>query len=394
MESERIVRRKSTQQHRYVGVMVRSAANGSAEEWKQYRRLSRFGERLGIHVIVFSFDDISWVTRTVTGYRYASEQKAWVRRTVPMPGAIYDRVFCKTRGQLCKLRATIGRLERAYQGSLLGNGLRGKWIVYRLLEQDDTLRPSLPRTTLYKGAETLDLWLADAGEAVFKPRDGTHGKGVVHAACTGKSRCEVIGRDAGNRRIYRQFADVSALRRWIDGSLIQGRPYLVQQYLTLTTEEGFPFDIRALVQKDGSGQWRLTGTALRIGPKGGFTSNLHGGGRAMSPAPFLARLYGGRQAENILTDIEKKSLTVPSVLERTHGPLLELGIDFGVDRLGRLWLLEVNSKPGRASFLQLGDKKTAIAAVTRPIRYARYVLDRQLGGQKYEFDCKQASLYS
>jgi hypothetical protein len=62
------------------------------------------------------------------------------------------------------------------------------------------------------------------------------------------------------------------------------------------------------------------------------------------------------------------------VLESCHGRLVELGIDFGVDLDGYIWILEVNSKPGRSIFTYLQDDKARNRALENPIRYAKYLL--------------------
>ncbi len=37
-----------------------------------------------------------------------------------------------------------------------------------------------------------------------------------------------------------------------------------------------------------------------------------------------------------------------------------------------MWLLEVNSKPGRTVFRQTGEREAAVKSVENPILYARY----------------------
>lgn len=68
------------------------------------------------------------------------------------------------------------------------------------------------------------------------------------------------------------------------------------------------------------------------------------------------------------------SLTITRALEERYGRLGELGIDYGIDRSGNIWLLEVNSRPGRASFFQTRQPKCAFRSVNRPLEYARYLM--------------------
>lgn len=380
---------------RYLGILVSSTGGSVPFANRAFlRRLSLAGARLGVATYVFAPEWIDWSRRAVRGYAYDATRGGWIRRSYPMPALVYDRAFFRTRAEKARHRETLRRLLRAAGTRLLGYGLHGKLEVYDLLRADPALADSLPETTLYESPEQLVVWLNARGEAVLKPQAGTHGKGVFRLRRAPSGRCEARGRSGANRLVARRFGDVRALARWVDRTLVGGRTFLLQPYLPLSTDEGAPFDIRALVQKDGQGAWRFTGAAARIGPVGGVTSNLHGGGMPREAAAFLKEEYGEEQATDIMRSIIETALAVPPVLERGHGPLLELGIDFGVDRLGRAWVLEVNSKPGRTSFMRLHDKKARIAAVTSPIRYARYVLDRQLGGQINEFDVKQDSFYT
>lgn len=72
--------------------------------------------------------------------------------------------------------------------------------------------------------------------------------------------------------------------------------------------------------------------------------------------------------------IDQLSANIPIHLESHFGRLAELGIDFGVDQQGKVWILEVNSKPGRSSFFKIGDVISARKSIENPIGYARYLL--------------------
>ncbi|WP_274364909.1 YheC/YheD family protein [Paenibacillus thermotolerans] len=362
-----------------VGILVRETFGPVPfAERSFYRKLSLAGSRLGINVFVFSPEWIDWTDKTVNAFAYSPEGKAWIRSVHPLPSLVYDRSFSRTRQQRLRYKRQLSRLLSVPGVRLLGRGLGGKYDVYRMLKQDEAVSRLLPRTEPYRGPSSLLSWLEEYKEVIMKPNGGMHGKGVFRVSRETPEEYAVCGRDKANRVFRRRFAGSAAASGWIH-RIVSGRTYLLQPYLSLSTEGGYPFDLRALVQKGGNGSWSLTGIAVRLGPKNSVTSNLHGGGTAADAEPFLAQEYGEEKAAAIAAGIRSASLAVPPVLERHHGPLVELGIDFGVDRLGRIWLLEVNSKPGRSSFLSLANRRASAAAVTSPIRYARYVLGRATG---------------
>ncbi|HZG83596.1 YheC/YheD family protein [Paenibacillus sp.] len=379
----------------YLGILV-TAKRGSGAPFSSrafYRRLDAAARSRGFATYVFAPEWIDWERKQIRGYAYDESSGEWTRGRFPFPRVVYDRAFFRTKAELDRHRALLRRLTAERGVELLGLCLGGKLEVHRLLAKDPETAALLPATARYTGPGALARWLRERGEAVLKPNGSSHGRGVFRLRRIGPDAYEARGRTRANRPAAYRFGSLNALLRWVDRRLVADSRFLVQAYLTLTANDGAPYDIRALVQKDGEGRWRLTGAAARVGAVGGLTSNLHGGGTSREAADFLLEQFGEAEAERILESIRAASMAVPRVLERWHGPLLELGIDFGVDRRGRVWLLEVNSKPGRMSFARLHDQSVRIAAVTSPIRYARYVLDRQLGGQINEFDGKQDSFY-
>ncbi|MCK9909492.1 YheC/YheD family protein [Microbacteriaceae bacterium K1510] len=53
------------------------------------------------------------------------------------------------------------------------------------------------------------------------------------------------------------------------------------------------------------------------------------------------------------------------------------GIFIGVDVNGRVWLIEMNPKPGRDIFRKLGREDRYALAVRRPLQYALHLLNQQ-----------------
>mgnify|MGYP003940659699 CR=1 FL=1 len=58
----------------------------------------------------------------------------------------------------------------------------------------------------------------------------------------------------------------------------------------------------------------------------------------------------------------------------------ELGLDFGIDRGGRIWLIEGNGQPGRTIFEHMGRMDLADLAHLRPVQYAKFLAARKGAG--------------
>ncbi|NOU92310.1 YheC/YheD family protein [Paenibacillus sp. LMG 31456] len=352
-----------------------------------YRRLTLAGSHAGFKVFVFSPQSIDWLSGRVRGYAYDSANNQWLRLYCPFPDVVYDRCFFSTKQQYNEHRTTVRRLREQHRSVLfLGYGLRGKWEVQHMLEQDGRFNSHLPRTETMRSLRSVVDWLNASGEVLLKPQSGSQGRGVLLVQRCGTNAAvarasagatppafTVRGRDARNRHVERGFADAPTLLRWLRRFTAQ-RSYLLQQYLLLQTRTGDAYDVRSLVQKDGAGRWQVTGMAVRRGQGGSLTSNLHGGGIVESAGPFLTQQFDADKASSIVSKLHELSTLIPTALEKYHGRLAELGIDFGIDNEGNIWILEVNSKPGRSIFTYLQDNQARLNALTHPIRYARYLL--------------------
>ncbi|MBV6714060.1 YheC/YheD family endospore coat-associated protein [Paenibacillus chitinolyticus] len=365
--------------NRCLGVLAspgKAAPAGDSEPF--FRKLGQNGAAEGIEVIVFSPDGISFEYETVDGFLYSPSDSAWREGTFPLPAVLYDRCFCSNYAEQRLYRRQLNRLHQLPGIRFLGGGLRGKWDVQRLLAADPALAPHLPLTRRLTSPHQLEPWLELHGAAFLKPEAGMHGKGALHVyRSPGPDfSWSVRGRDRANRPVQRDFGTALEMRRWVRG-FIGKRRYLLQQYLPLTTPDGTAYDIRSLMQKDEHGLWKLTGMVVRSGGPGSVTSNLHGGGTACEAEAFLREQFPGGASGRLMKTLSILSHRIALILESSHGRLAELGIDFGVCRDGRIHILEVNSKPGRAAFQSIDGGITARSAASNPVRYAAYLLRTQ-----------------
>jgi glutathione synthase/RimK-type ligase-like ATP-grasp enzyme len=335
-----------------------------------YAYLSAAGKSMGIPVYVFLPNQVDYATKTVTGYLY--KNNTWVKKRLPLPTLVYDR--CSNRRVYGKY---IRKIKTIPSITFLAHVLPGKWQNHQNLIQHPGLVPYLPATEVIESMETVKSWLDDYGSVVIKPVQNSLGIGVIKVtSATGHS---VEGRDMKNKIFNKRFPSRSSLIKWLKETL-KGN-HLIQPYLDLSTPEGSPFDLRVLVQKDHTGRWQETAKAIRAGVSGGLTSNLCGGGKAYSADAFLEKYFPADQLITIQESIEYLVQEIPPFIESKHGRLAELGIDIGIDKEGNVWLIEINSKPGRASFRKVDDGAFYNKARLSPLKYASY-LARRLAAER------------
>ncbi len=146
----------------------------------------------------------------------------------------------------------------------------------------------------------------------------------------------------------------------------------MQPDLHLASLRGSPFDIRILMQKDGTGAWRRTKIYARVAAKGRLTSNLSRGGTGYYVGSLLAYPFGRARRRLRARSIWRRKTIVHALDEVFETPLGELGLDLGIDRKGRIWLIEVNAKPFR-KVVDAGPKRGVYLSFHRPMAYARHL---------------------
>ncbi|WP_162551084.1 YheC/YheD family protein [Paenibacillus tepidiphilus] len=336
-----------------------------------YSQLCTAAPLYGLRALVFHPEGVAGGGDTISGYTYSGGQ--WEQTVAASPDILYNRCLNSAPQEKRAAAAAVAALPRSIPWS---RGLPDKWSVHRILRRSRKAALLLPETRLYAGPEDLRERLEQRTEGLFlKPAAGLHGKRSVHVRRSTDREAGTIvirGRDGANQVFHHTFNSMNDSLRWIQ-QFIGRRRYIIQPYLHLTDSQGHPFDVRVLMQKNGRGVWALTGMAVRLGGRGALTSNLHGGGTAVQAQSYLLGEYG-TSGEALLRELTTAAVLLPPLLEAACGRLGELGLDFGIDRTGRIYLLEANSKPGRTVFCLSGDRRAARLAAENPLRYARHLL--------------------
>jgi glutathione synthase/RimK-type ligase-like ATP-grasp enzyme len=336
-----------------------------------FAHLCELGTKWGILVFVFSPIHVDEKSETVQGYKYQSSD--WIKETFPLPDLLYDRAFFNSYPDYHRHQSAVSALQQLKQTPYLGRGLKGKWGVHNVLLKHPMLTPHIPHTKPFKKPSLLFRWLKEYSAVVLKPESGSQGRGVLIITKSEADSYILRGRSMQNRAIAKSFTHPFALLQWLLAFMGQ-RSYLLQQYLSLHTDEGNAFDIRVLMQKGSDGRWAQTGMAARVGQPTSITSNLHGGGKGTQVFPLLANQFDSVRANAIIATINQLSSLIPTHLEQHFGRLAELGLDIGIDQSGAIWVIEVNSKPGRAAARWFSEPSALYHAMSNPLQYARFLL--------------------
>lgn len=356
-----------------IGIMTTNAVEYTPfPEANFYAELAAESAKNDIRLYVFFPESIQLQQKKMEGFQYVNGQ--WVKAIFPFPQVVYDRVFYTSK-YYHKNKDTVRKFKEVSDVIFMNRGLPSKWEIYQQLRKDARIRSHLPRQELFTTKERLNSLLTKEQSIIIKPIAGGFGKKVLHVITGTPTILE--GRNANNQFFRKSFRTQKEAITFLAPKL--NRRYLLQQYLELSTAEGNPFDIRIFSQKNANGHWSIIGKGVRLGPRHQLTSNIRGGGEAVSFQSFIRDMHPSKY-EQISTIVDQIGHLVPQILEKAYSPLFELGIDVGVDRFGAVWIIEANAKPGRKIFDLMGDQQAAQQVIKGPINYARFLLERNQGG--------------
>jgi hypothetical protein len=228
---------------------------------------------------------------------------------------------------------------------------RGKDANMQYMRRDAELRSFLPRTRLFH-VRSFHQMLGAYGSVIVKPRFGSGGVGVIKVTRLVGHKYAV--RYGTRKRVVSGRRAVHALMKQI----IQSKPYIVQRYIPLIHLRGRPVDFRVMVQrKTRSARWRVTAKLAKVaGANHVITNVARSKGYVLPAGKALRRWFSKRKSVNIMAGMNHIGLRAAMQLGRTYG-WKTIGIDMAVDRKGKGWVLETNSKPNLSLFLKLRDKR-------------------------------------
>lgn len=135
---------------------------------------------------------------------------------------------------------------------------------------------------------------------------------------------------------------------------------IVQQYIPLARTSGRPFDLRVMVQRKSlkSSKWKITGKLAKAAGKGYFITNVRRSrGRVMSASSAIRKSnIPHLSVKRILKEVDQISLKSAKLFSK-HYKIDTVGMDIGIDRNGKVWIIEGNFTPALTLFKKL-DKKT------------------------------------
>lgn len=227
-----------------------------------------------------------------------------------------------------------------------------KWRKTQWLLKDDRLKHYVPNTEVFHDY-TLELMLGKHDMVYLKPARGSGGKRIIRITKGEDGRYHV----RRGKRKPRSFASIKAVYKHLK-KIVKKKLYILQRGIRLEHTNGSPFDLRVMVQKDQNRVWKTTGLIAKIGSPGKVVNNYHQGG-SLAPLDDTLRGadYSGWEIDRLESKLKRIGVHTGECFDQHRDGFRELGLDVAIDRSGKPWILEVNTRPAIRPLKQLKNSK-------------------------------------
>lgn len=324
------------------------------------------GKNHGVQVVVLLPATIHVKKRQMQGWIFYQGQ--WLKTTLPLPDVIYNRITSRKVEAQKDLQTKLGILRKNFHISIFNETFLNKWQVHLLLAKEPALSSILPTTQRYQ-RNHLRKMLLRYPIVYLKPTNGSLGKGIIRLI---KSPTQIYYQSSTSHGTttlkFRSMAECLK----VVSQRIGNQSYLMQRGLNLATYDGRQVDFRVLVQKNYKGIWSITSVVARIANDHHFVSNLARGGTIRNASEVLKDLNISPKPS--LKKLKTTSLMIAKRFEQlADGHFAELGIDLALDKNGKIWLIEMNSKPSKTDDSVINPTNTIRPSVNKLIHYIHYL---------------------
>ncbi|OYD08438.1 YheC/YheD family endospore coat-associated protein [Paludifilum halophilum] len=329
----------------FVAILTSSSPDGFRGNRQNFIDLILTGHQMGVTVFILTPEGVrSGSSGSVRGWLLdtRNRKKRWLSATLPMPDVVYNRIPTRRIEQRHVEREVLRQFISSPRIHLFNPGFFDKWTISLYLQRSPNFRKMLPETEQWGDIHSFREMLEKHETLYLKPADGKAGDGMIRVTRE-KDAFEIVHQTAAKNQRIRVSSRQELFRRLT--SLTHSQRYVLQQGIPLARYRQRPFDLRLLLQKDGTGRWSRTGIGIRLAGQDAISTHVPRGGSIENPLSVMQDTFGDRAGERI-KQIGETGIRLAAYIEQQYGHNLgEMSMDMGIDRSGRLWFFEANAKP-------------------------------------------------
>jgi len=339
-----------------IGILSRCQNMRDREFFGQtgkFKKLMKKAKERGTEMYVFSPTTIDYDKKTVVGIFYEGNQ--FVTRIVPLPDVIYDRGFFRDAREYIPASVARNSLKtKRLNPEKVVSTVGDKYKFSQAMKQAGVNHPDTK-----KDSDSNRRSMAQKYKTLFfKPSKGSKGDGIITA--TKKANRFTLSYKVENDGEWEKKTVRNVSAGQLENKLksikrklkTHNHEYIVQQGLDLYEHDDGQTDIRVICQRDGKGKYRRTGLVARVG--GNVSQDGETG--SFSEVTDTLALDAGIEASDVRNNVRDIAGKTYKAIEKYAGKKTgEIGVDVVLDKQGKAWVVEANSKP-RKSF-QLPSQK-------------------------------------
>ncbi|NDI36299.1 YheC/YheD family protein [Chengkuizengella sediminis] len=335
------------------------------------------GQQYNQNVYVVTTADLRINQQQIYGYYYDATFNKWRRKKIPLPKVLYNRISYRKYEALPKTKRLILRCLKNQNIHLFNPFFFNKWSLFQWLKKSNTTKNYIPITQRLKGWKEMNTLIKQFDTLYIKPIKGKAGSGIMRVRkMTG---VEELGELPYELKIQRkksigtyQFNTIQSLHKTIKKNTGHGK-YIIQQGIQLAKNYENPFDLRVLIQKNGSGLWNITGIGARVAGANSITTHVPRGGKIDEPNILLTSYFGKEKADQLIEDVRNVTIKICHQIEKASAyPLGEMSMDLGIDEKGKIWFFEANSRP-----MKFDEPHIRNQSLTNIIKYSQFLMNTQ-----------------
>ncbi|WP_161793330.1 YheC/YheD family protein [Cohnella kolymensis] len=228
------------------------------------------------------------------------------------------------------------------------NVIRSKMKKGYPLMTDPILSSHFPDTDWFQES-SLRKMLRNHTAVYIKPDVGRKGNGVIRLKRLNRYEHEISHGETTiicpSKKLYSELTKM----------LNPKKNYLVQQGIDLATYRKRPFDVRVVLQKPLN-TWRATLMSAKIAPnESSVVTNVAKGAKDLNVYKAINGIDQSVNRPEVLRDLLDVSHQIAQKLDSVF-PLRILGLDMGIDKKGKVWFIEANTKPDNVGLENIDRK--------------------------------------
>jgi hypothetical protein len=329
-------------------------------------RLSyRAGLQTGAAVYFFTAKDFIKLENKVNGAYFDRSQKKWRSKRFPFPDIIFRLGGTYTSDKYPSFNRSL-----ISHNTIVLNRLKSfdKYSQYKVLRKKSSTASALPitRELSLKKKRELFKFINNHSTVYIKAKYSFQSKGVMRVHKKGTNSFEYLY--FYKKQIKRGTVSKTQLMKTLT-NFFKRKSLFIQKEIPIVTHRGKPFDIRVEINKTPAGKPKVSAYCVKEHPKGVFTSK---NSKIYKLTNFfqLKYNYSAQYVSSLIKKIDHICYATYGALESGYGPLGEISVDLGIDRFGKLWIIEANSCSGKRAFYMTYGAKNVKKSYVELFSYA------------------------